>query len=132
MHWNQVQDGAIEVVQQKTGKMATIPLHRDFASALAEMPRQSVFLLYNRYQKPFTPDALRGRLKLIMGERDYTFHGLRKNAVIALLEAGCSPDEVEAITRQTRKMIDHYAKKVNRKKLARSAVLKWERGGNSQ
>lgn len=132
MRWNQVQDGMVEVVQQKTGKLATIPLHREFAAALADMPRQSVFLLYNRYQKPFTPDALRGRLALVMGDKDYTFHGLRKNAVIALLEAGCSPDEVEAITRQTRKMIEHYSKQVNRKKLARSAVLKWERGGNSQ
>lgn len=132
MQWNQIQDGAVEVVQQKTGKLAVIPIHREFAAALAEVPRKSVFLLYNRYQKPFTTDALRGRLAVIMGERDYTFHGLRKNAVIALLEVGCTPDEVEAITRQTRKMIDHYAKQVNRRKLARSAVLKWERGGNNQ
>ncbi len=28
-------------------------------------------------------------------------------------------------------MIEHYAKQVNQKKLAASAILKWERSGNA-
>jgi len=32
------------------------------------------------------------------GHEGYSRHGLRKNATIELLEAGCTPDEVKAIT----------------------------------
>jgi len=54
-------------------------------------------------------------------------HGLRKNAVCALLEAGCSEAETAAITGQSIPMVMHYAKKVNQKRLATSAMAKWER-----
>ena len=30
------------------------------------------------------------------GHEGYSLHGLRKNATIELLEAGCTPDEVKA------------------------------------
>ncbi len=55
------------------------------------------------------------------------FHGLRKSAVVTLLEAGCTDAEVAAITGQSRQMIEHYSKQVNQKKLAAAAILKWER-----
>jgi uncharacterized protein VirK/YbjX len=53
-------------------------------------------------------------------------HGLRKSAVCFLLEAGCSEEEVEAITRQSREMIRHYALELKRHKLAERAIGKWE------
>jgi hypothetical protein len=49
---------------------------------------------------------------------------LRKNAVNALLEAGCTPAEVQGITDQSIPMIAHYAKGVNKLKLGRAAVVK--------
>ena len=54
-------------------------------------------------------------------------HGLRKNAVNALLEAGCTIAEVSAITGQTHQVVEHYAAKVNRRKLGKSAIVKFER-----
>lgn len=57
------------------------------------------------------------------------FHGLRKSAVVFLLEAGCTDAEVSAITGQSRQMVEHYARRVNQEKLAAMAVLKWERDG---
>lgn len=51
------------------------------------------------------------------------FHGLRKSAVVFLLEAGCSDAETAG---QSRDMVEHYAKQVNQKKLAAAAILKWE------
>jgi tRNA(Ile2) C34 agmatinyltransferase TiaS len=53
-------------------------------------------------------------------------HGLRKNAVNALLEAECSTAEVSAITGQSLKMVEHYAKKRNQKRLGGSAILKFD------
>jgi hypothetical protein len=59
-------------------------------------------------------------------ERNLVFHGLRKSAVVMLLEAGCTDAEVAAITGQSREMITHYSLMVNQRKLARAAILKWE------
>jgi hypothetical protein len=49
-----------------------------------------------------------------------------KSAVVMLLEVGCTTAEVQAITGQSMQMVEHYAKQVSQKKLAASAILKWE------
>lgn len=46
-----------------------------------------------------------------------------------LLEAGCTDAETAAITGQSRDMVEHYAKQVNQKRLAATAILKWESAG---
>lgn len=51
-------------------------------------------------------------------------HGLRKNAVIALLEAGCTVAEVAAITGQSYAVVEHYAARVNTERLGSAAILK--------
>ena len=73
--------------------------------------------------------ALRGPLAPIR-EAGLVFHGLRKSAVVMLLEVGCTTAEVQAITGQSMQMVAHYAKQVNQKTLAASAILKWERAMN--
>jgi len=45
--------------------------------------------------------------------RRFVFHGLRKSAVVFLLEAGCSDAETASITGQSRRIVEHYAKQVN-------------------
>ena len=59
-------------------------------------------------------------------ERRLVFHGLRKSAVVTLLEAGATDAEVSAITGQSREMVAHYSRQVNQRKLAAAAILKWE------
>ena len=60
------------------------------------------------------------------------FHGLRKSAVVTLLEAGCTDAEVAAITGQSRQMVEHYSRQVNQRKLAASAILKWENASGTE
>ena len=57
------------------------------------------------------------------------FHGLRKSAVVMLLEAGCTTAEVASITGQSYEMVEHYAKQVRQRKLAAAAIAKWENAG---
>lgn len=52
----------------------------------------------------------------------FPFHGLRKNAPIALLEAGATTEQARAITGQSPEMLAHYSKRVNQKKLAKAAI----------
>ena len=65
-------------------------------------------------------------IMLPLREAGLVFHGLRKSAVVFLLEAGCTDAEVSAITGQSRAMVEHYARRVNQQRLAAAAVLKWE------
>jgi hypothetical protein len=56
------------------------------------------------------------------------FHGLRKNAVIMLLECGCTEKEVEKIVGMSPDMVEHYAKRVRARHLAIAAMKKLEAG----
>jgi hypothetical protein len=62
----------------------------------------------------------------LLRQRRRVFHGLRKSAVVFLLEVGSTDAEVAAITGQLREMVAHYARQVSQKKLAAAAILKWE------
>jgi integrase len=62
-----------------------------------------------------------------IGHKEYTAHGLRKNAAIALIEAGCEVPQVMAILgHKTWKMAMHYAQQRDQRKLAQQAIDKWE------
>jgi integrase len=137
MTWTAVRGGLIEVRQEKTGKHLVIPAHQHLLAVLAQTPRSSVRILTSTRGTPWTNDgfraswqkALKGTLAPIR-EAGLVFHGLRKSAVVTLLEAGCSDAEVAAITGQSRQMVEHYGRQVNQKKLAASAILKWEHSRN--
>ena len=61
-------------------------------------------------------------------EVGFVFHGLRKSAAMKLAEAGCTDAEIAAITGQTRQIVKYYTKGVDQKRLAMSAMRKWEAG----
>ncbi len=134
MLWSDCGDGLIFVMQEKTGKKVWVPMHRNLRTVLADVPRRSVNLLTNTRGKPWTQDGFRtswGKeldrpvMKRLRDDK-LVFHGLRKSAVVFLLEAGCTAAEVSAVTGQSRQMVEHYARQVNQKKFAARAILKWE------
>lgn len=137
MNWSALQDGCIQVRQAKTGKLLRIPAHSALLESLAGIPKTSIRILTSSRGAPWTADgfrsswakSLRGPLAPIR-EKGLVFHGLRKSAVVTLLEAGCTDAEVGAITGQSRQMVEHYAREVNQRKLAASGISKWERAEN--
>ena len=124
-------DNRIAVYQAKTKTRLLIPLHRDLAEVLSRIERRSVFILTNTRGVPWTQSGFKaswGKMCTRIGVSDHlVFHGLRKSAVVMLLEAGCTTAEESAITGQSMQMVEHYSKEVNQKRLAASAILKWER-----
>ena len=62
----------------------------------------------------------------VVAERKLVFHGLRKTAVVSLLEAGCTDGHVSAITGPSRAMVEHYAKGVNQRKMAQAGMERRE------
>jgi len=122
--------GLITLTQEKTGTTLAIAIHKRLAEIIeSDVPKgQMVFLLAEK-GTPVTESGLRQRLQKWAKDKhgqDIVPHGLRKNAVNALLEAGCSTAEVSAITGQDLKTIEHYAKERDREHLGRSAILKFE------
>jgi integrase len=129
-----VSGGEVRVVQEKTRKLLWIPLQRDLRTVMEAMSRTSTHLLTISTGTPWTQDGFRASWRTEMSRRVYSplrrhrlvFHGLRKSAVVLLLEAGCTTAEVAAITGQTLQMVEHYAEQVSQRRLGRAATLKWE------
>jgi integrase len=122
-------EGKIRVVQKKTQKRLWIPSHPKLTRHFLERKVQGIGpLLVNLSGEGWTVDGLKGALadaREDLGLSEWVPHGLRKNAVNALLEAGCTVNEVSAVTGQTPQMVEHYAQQVNQLKLAEKAMEKW-------
>lgn len=125
-----IKGGEIKVYAQKTKSWLTIPLAADLAKILAAQPRtDTVNILTNANTgQPWSKDSLRRKLQAWAAARGHEVvpHGLRKNAVIALLEAGCSEAEVASITDHSLAMVIHYGKERNQTRIARGAILKFD------
>lgn len=130
MTWADIKDGVMHVVQGKTGKKVWVPVHASLRPVLASIPRRATTVLTSSEGTPWTlsgfKSAWRKDKPKAIAEAGLVFHGLRKSAVVRLLEAGCTTAEVQAITGQSMEMVEHYAKEVNQRKLARSGMAKWE------
>jgi integrase len=132
MMWSDAAGEVMSVVQEKTGEKLRIPMHRDLRGVLSGIPRRATTILTNTKGLPWTSDGFRASWGKELARpameplRGLVFHGLRKSAVVFLLEAGSTDAEVSSITGQSRQMVEHYAREVNQNKLAAAAVLKWE------
>jgi integrase len=137
MRWNQFDGDTIEVAQQqKTGEYVIIPCHKRLRSILASLPRRSEFILTGERGRPYRADSLAAMVRKqlhAMGIRGYSVHGLRKNAAQALAEAGCSINEIMTVTgHRSPAMALHYTKRAEKKRLARSAIDRWEAADNNK
>lgn len=123
--------GVMAVTQQKTGKSLRIAIHSRLAEIIeADAPKDALVFLLSEKGTPVTESGLRQRIQRWAKNKhgvNIVPHGLRRNAVNALLEAECSVAEVAAITGQTLQMIEHYAKERDGQHLSTSAILKFER-----
>ena len=123
MRWGDIQGGRMVIRQRKTRKHVDPPLTAELKAELDRTPKRGLFILDG-----IRPQTLRLKLKAFtraMGVETVP-HGLRKNAVNSLLEAGCTIAEVAAITGQSFAMVEYYAARVNTSGLGSAAVLKWD------
>jgi integrase len=134
MRWDDIEDGLIAVTQTKTKKKLWVPMHAQVRPMLDEMTRAATTILTSSKGTPWTVMGFRaswgtqlnGNAMRVLRDKGRVFHGLRKSAVVFLLEAGCTDAEVAAVTGQSRQMVEHYSRQVNQRKLAARAILKWE------
>lgn len=131
MSWSDITGEHVRVRQSKTNKPLTIRMHKALRAQLQARPRSGVLICVGRSGRPIRDQAARYQLQKFakaLGSHVVP-HGLRKNAVNELLAAGCSVAEVAAITGQTLRMVEYYARGRNQQMLGDSAVLRWENAG---
>ncbi|WP_177185178.1 site-specific integrase [Sphingobium sp. YR768] len=128
MKFADIKDGTLFVRQQKTGKELDIPVHALLAAEIGKAGRQIGPIIITARGSAITVSTLRHYVQAWAKERghDVVPHGLRKNAVNALLEAGCTVAQTAAISGQTLQVVEHYAKLRDQRKLAIRAMSKWE------
>jgi integrase len=128
MRWADIQpDGTIYVLQEKTKKEVWVPMHHELVPILANAARHGETMLHGQKGRKVRIATLRLQLQRWALKRAHEIvpHGLRKNAVNTLLESGCTMGETASITGHSLKLVEHYAKGMNTRKMARSGMAKW-------
>jgi integrase len=128
MSWADISGGYMRVLVQKTQQRMEVAILPELGEMLQRTPKVAPTILTNANGRPWTQSGLRQKLQDWAKARGHKIvpHGLRKNAVNALLEAGCTAAEVSGITGHSISMVDHYAKGANWKHLGRAAVVKFD------
>jgi len=126
MRWDQYDGKGIAARQQKTGELLWIPCHSKLRDALDEAERRSEFILTTQLKSGYSTGAFCNMIADATAQIDageYTAHGLRANAAMALAEAGCTLHQVMAVTgHRTFKMAMHYTRRAAQKQLAQEAI----------
>lgn len=130
------QDTTIEVRAQKTDNTVWIPIHSEYRKWIEKAPKgDAVQLHLGARGLPFqSADGFRADWQKMMNkdafkrfrEERIVFHGLRKNAVINLLEVGCTEAEVGAIANMSEQMVRHYGRDVSLRALAKNGMKRLE------
>jgi integrase len=130
MKWQRYDGKGIEVRQQKTDELLWIPCHSKLTAALDHAERKSEFILTTQLGSGYSDGAFCNMIAEAtaqIGAKEYTAHGLRKNAAIALAQAGCTVHQIMAITgHKTWKQAMHYTQRAGQKQLAQQAIDKLE------
>jgi integrase len=128
MSWADIGGGFMRVFVQKTKQRMEVAILPELADMLGRQPKLAPTILTNANGQPWTQSGLRQKIQDWAKARGFKVvpHGLRKNAVDALLEAGCTAAEVSGITGHSIGMVEHYSKGVNWKRLGSAAVVKFD------
>lgn len=135
MRLNSIIGGKIPVTQSKTGKALMLPIHRDLKPFIDEaLARGSMVLVPGPDGRELTTNQWRALWTREMEKEPQSAirsgglvpHGLRKSAVVALKEAGCTNAEIQAVTGHSLQMIEHYSKGYNQLRQAEQGIRKME------
>jgi integrase len=126
MAWSDVSGDHMRVFVQKTKQHIRVAILPELADMLSRQEKTAVTILTNANGQPWSQSGLRQKLQDWGKVRGHKLvpHGLRKNAVNSLFEAGCTAAEVSGITDQSIGMLEHYSKGRNKLRLGQAAVVK--------
>lgn len=126
MGWQHVEGDRIRVKQQKTKTLLSIPMHAELRAAIDKTPRSNMTFLVTEYGQPHSVKAFGAWFKKRATEaalEHCTPHGLRKAAARRLAEAGCSNQQIKAITgHKTDREVSRYTAAADQVRLSDQAM----------
>ena len=124
--WQHVQGDTIALRQEKTDTPLLIPIHPELAKALAAAPKTDMTFLMNERGRPFSPAGFGNWFRARCNEASLpqcSAHGLRKATASRLANAGCTTDQIKAITgHKALTEVARYTKAADQRRLARQAL----------
>ena len=122
-----IRGGLISVRQNKTGTALQIPIHPALQTILDATPSDHLTFLVTSFGKPFTAPGFGNLFREWCNEADLprglSAHGLRKAACRRLAEAGCSANQIMAISgHRSLSEAEKYVRAADQVRLARSAM----------
>jgi len=126
MGWQHVKGDWIAVRQEKTDVPLMIQMHPELERAMASVPRTNLTFLVTERGAPFTSAGFGNWFRDRCDEAGLpqcSAHGLRKAAATRLANAGCSTDQIKAITgHKSLSEVARYTKAADQQRLARQAL----------
>jgi integrase len=129
-----VRDNRINVVQQKTQALLWIPLDPRLLASIEAMPRSDeLTFILTEHGRPFASGSKFSRRMLKWsreaGLNGCPLHGLRKACCRRLAEAGCSVNQIAAISgHKSLSEVERYTKAAEQRVLADDAMSKMQPG----
>jgi integrase len=127
-----VSQGAIAVVQQKTGTALSIPIHPELSTAMKAGPSNGLTLIGDKYGRPIARCTLTLLIRKASEKAglppECLPHGLRKAQMRRLAEGGASAKQIASISgHKTLREIERYTDAADQKRLSRGAIAKLKR-----
>jgi integrase len=124
-----IRAGVLAVKQEKTGKALAIPVHPKLRTILDATPGEHLTFLVTATGKPYGgnhfSETFREWVDAAGLPKRCKPHGLRKAACRRLAEAGCSGNEIMAVSGHvTLKELVRYTADADQARLARNAMAK--------
>jgi integrase len=123
-----VNDGFINLKQDKTNTRLALFVHPDLSKIIAASPTGELTFLVSKRGRPFSVDSF-GKFFRRMCDRaglpHCTAHGLRKAAARRLAEAGCTEKQIMSITgHKTSGEVIRYTAAASQRKLSQQAMMR--------
>lgn len=126
MGWQHIEGDMIAVRQAKTKTALLIPMHPNLVAVLSSVPKSNLTFLVTSFGAPFDPNGFGNWFRTqcnAAGLPHCSFHGLRKAAATRLANAGCTVDQMKAITgHRSLAEVARYTQAADQVRLARQAI----------
>jgi integrase len=136
MGWQHINGELLSVVQDKTGVTLRVPIHPKLFVAIGNMPRKNMTFLLTEAGAPFSAAGFGNWFRDRCNEaglKHCSAHGLRKACAARLANAGCTTEQIKAITgHKTLSEVARYTKAADQERNAKQALANLLRSESEQ
>jgi integrase len=129
MRRQDISDGVINLVQEKTDVALAIPIHAKLYAAMKACPIKGMHLIGDQHGRAMTRPAFTRMMKRAAKEAglgpECVPHGLRKAMLRRLAEHGASAKEISAVSgHKTLREVERYTAAADQRRLSAAAMKK--------